>query len=356
MGNTQAAKTTQFFFEGRARFNRNGYLNALQEQPERFKQVDTANLSNRVYMVTGANSGIGKEVTRYLAQQGAEKVFMVCRSSQRGADAKNAIIEEISKSGQSSARQADAGELQKVLEVVEADCGVRASLDQAFDRLSLKKLDGLVCNAGILEWQPNFTPEGYETTLATHLVFGVYHVANLALPALRNTVDSRVVFVSSGGMYNCKWPGFRQLVEKPADVGKKDFDGQLQYAYAKRGQVILAEELAKENRNPKFVSCHPGWSDTVAVRQAYGSSAALMEPMRNAWEGAKGICWLLAAKATDLESGGFYLDCATQTKHLDGMLSSKEHTQNSKDEVADFMKGLAKRTSSSGRISTSSTT
>ena len=39
-------------------------------------------------------------------------------------------------------------------------------------------------------------------------------------------------------------------------------DGQLAYAYAKRGQVLLAEQWAAMNPEVKVVSCHPGWVDT----------------------------------------------------------------------------------------------
>jgi len=49
------------------------------------------------------------------------------------------------------------------------------------------------------------------------------------------------------------------------------FDGQLAYAYAKRGQVILMEEMSKMYNDIKFVSCHPGWVDTPGVESAYGN-------------------------------------------------------------------------------------
>lgn len=59
-------------------------------------------------------------------------------------------------------------------------------------------------------------------------------------------------------------------------------------------------------------------------------------------QGAKGICWLLAAAGSEIDSGAFYLDCASQDKHLDGFLSSSSHTENTPKEVRSFLRSLEK--------------
>ena len=41
-------------------------------------------------------------------------------------------------------------------------------------------------------------------------------------------------------------------------------------------------------------SCHPGWVDPPAVEEAYGSKKKFLEPMRNGWQGAEGIAWLMS--------------------------------------------------------------
>ena len=81
------------------------------------------------------------------------------------------------------------------------------------------------------------------------------------------------------------------------------------YAYAKRGQVLLCERWSAMYPSVKFVSCHPGWTQTPAVDAAYDAKTkAYLEPLRSPWEGAEGIAWLCAAPAEELEAGAFYLD------------------------------------------------
>ena len=80
-------------------------------------------------------------------------------------------------------------------------------------------------------------------------------MGSLALPVLENTPESRLVVVSSGGMYNGKFPHWATATA----TGDKKYDGQFAYVFAKRGQVLLCEEWAKVYRDKvKVVSCHPG--------------------------------------------------------------------------------------------------
>ena len=145
---------------------------------------------------------------------------------------------------------------------------------QFYERESEGNLDALICNAGELLNRLTFTSESIETTLACHLIYGAYLLTDLLLPALRRCHElgrePRVVFVSSGGMYTTKFPAWRDMVveapqvpaeyisenvssdvkgayissqagekkgEKKAEASNLVYDGTLQYAYAKRGQV-----------------------------------------------------------------------------------------------------------------------
>ena len=104
---------------------------------------------------------------------------------------------------------------------------------------STERLDGLVCNAGVLLHERTLTSEGVETTFACHLLFGTYLLGSLAMPLLEATPGARIVAVSSGGMYNTPWPAW----DLAAAAEGQPYSGNLAYAYAKRGQVLLAERM-----------------------------------------------------------------------------------------------------------------
>ena len=85
------------------------------------------------------------------------------------------------------------------------------------------RLDALVCNAGVLQNTRTLTTEGIETTFACHLLFGTYLLSMLARPILEATPGSRVVVVSSGGMYNTKFPRWSEA------VGAGEYNGNMAY-------------------------------------------------------------------------------------------------------------------------------
>lgn len=69
-----------WFIKGLLEFTKSGY----QKASKQFKAEDMAvDLTNTAIMVTGANSGIGKEAALQVAKRGAT-VYMVCRNRERG--------------------------------------------------------------------------------------------------------------------------------------------------------------------------------------------------------------------------------------------------------------------------------
>jgi dehydrogenase/reductase SDR family member 12 len=140
-------------------------------------------------------------------------------------------------------------------------------------------------------------------------------------------------------MYNYKLPSWDVLTSQDE---KTPYDGNNAYAFAKRGQVLLAERWATEFPNIVTVTCHPGWSATPAVDEAYGDAKKYLEPLRTPWQGAEGICWLVATDARkNLKSGELYLDRAIQQKHLAGpFFTEGSHTKNTPLEVDEFMRKL----------------
>jgi len=192
-----------------------------------------------------------------------------------------------------------------------------------------------VCNAGVLLNDKQRTSEGVEVTFACHLLFGSYLLGSLAMGTLE-ACRGRIVLLASGGMYNTKFPDW-----EVATSLKGTYNGNLVYAYAKRGQVLLAERWAAEHPTVKVVSAHPGWTLTDAVDAAYGDQKKYLEPMRTPWQGAEGICWLLVAPLNEIEPGAFYLDRKPQVKHMAGpFFSEGSYTKNTAAEVDSMMANL----------------
>jgi dehydrogenase/reductase SDR family member 12 len=325
----QFAATSQFYLYGKKHCTKLGWEAASQKYLSP-KMLDEISLSGKVFMVTGANGGIGYEISSYLAKKQAT-VYLICRSLERGEKAREKIIEESNNPN--------------IFNLL-CDCSLQRDVRRAWNEFEQhqcvtlgnpkSQLHGLVCNAGALLSERTLTDEGVETTFAAHLLFGTYLLTNLALPTLTATPDSRVVVVSSGGMYNTKFPQWGLATSE-----RGQYDGQFAYAYAKRGQVLLCEEWTKLFPQVKFVSCHPGWVDTDGVTAAYGETKKYLEPLRNLWEGTEGICWLLVAPREELEGGGFYLDRSPQVKHMAGpFFTEGSFTKNTPEEVEVMMKNL----------------
>ena len=194
-------------------------------------------------------SGIGREISNYLAAKGGI-IYMICRNKERAIEAQNEIKNQFNN---------------PEVYILVGDCGsehdVRRMWKEFTDHRTSKnnniQLNSLICNAGALSKSKTLTKEGIETTFATHLLFGTYLLGSLALPTLTSTPDSRLIAVSSGGMYNTKFPSWDVATSTSCHV---NYDGQLAYAYAKRGQVLLCERWSNlyANSPVSIVSCHPG--------------------------------------------------------------------------------------------------
>lgn len=326
----QAITTGQFYFYGKKHFTRTGWLKASATYEAGF--LEGQDLKGKVYAVTGANSGIGLEISKYLASKGGT-LYMVCRNPERGEQARTALVEETKSDD---------------IHLLVGDVSLASDVHRLVKEMSegTKRLDALVCNAGALLNKKQTTSEGHEVTFACHLLNGSYLLSSLLMPMLKSTPDSRVVMVTSGGMLNTKWPKWETA------TSQKSYDGQLAYCFAKRGQVLLAERWAatKEHAPVKVVSAHPGWTKTPGVSAAYGSKQSYLEPLRSTWEGSEGISWCCVCPQAELEDGAFYLDRKPWPKYLPGfMWGEKTSTMNTSDEVDTLMAQLKANTESAAQ-------
>lgn len=253
--------------------------------------TDLGRIDDRHVVITGANSGIGRAATEALVDLGA-RVTMVCRDGGR-AEAARAEIESVpGRRGRLAIELCDVARLDDVARLA-------ARLRDP--------IDVVVYNAGVLPPERIETADGFELTWATHVV-GPHLLTRLLRPRLAAT--SRIVLVSSGGMYLAPL-GAPGVVPDP-------YDGVRAYALTKRAQVVLAELWADfDPSGPRVVAMHPGWVDTVAVRSSLPRFHALTRPLlRDAAGGADTVAWLAASPLEALDRGGFYFDRQRRSTHL----------------------------------------
>ncbi len=323
MGFGAFAAATQFYLYGKRHFTASGWVRHSAKYD--VSALERLDLRGKVYVVTGANSGIGLSLSEYLAGRGAT-LYLVCRNRARGDAARDAIV---------------ATSKNERVHTLVGDCGIAADVRRLVSDLSEreKQIDALVCNAGAMANKRVLTADGYETTFATHLLHGSYLLSTLSLPLLSKSRDPRVVFVSSGGALTTPFPSWELAAR--GEGGK--FSGQAAYTYAKRGQILLAERLDARHAadGVRFVSAHPGWVDTPGLDGAYGSKKSLFQPLRSGWQGVEGIAWLCACDGAELDGGAFYLDRRPGPKHLAGAFFGEgSFTKNTDAEVDAFMDAL----------------
>ena len=152
------------------------------------------------------------------------------------------------------------------------------------------------------------TPDGMEASWAT-AINQSYMLTGLLLPAL--SPGGRVINVSSGGGL---------CVKLDLDNIRPDstsFDGTLQYAYAKRAQMMLTEQWAKVPSTVTFASMHPGWSDTPGVQTSLTSfREENKDTLRSIEQGADTIIWLACVPNIPAPSGTFWFDRAPADMHF----------------------------------------
>ncbi len=126
------------------------------------------------------------------------------------------------------------------------------------------------------------------------------------------TTPSRVVLVSSGGMYTTPL----RLDDPESRTGT--WSGGAAYARTKRMQVVLAELLADDLAGDGVVvhSMHPGWADTPGVASSLPGFHRLTGPLRRTpAQGADTVVWLQAAAEPGHSTGLFWHDRAPRPTH-----------------------------------------
>jgi len=202
----------------------------------------------KVVVVTGANTGIGKETARGLAAQGA-KVVLAVRDLDKGDEARSDIVD--------TTGNAD-------VEVLPLDLASHASIQAFGDALRERhdRLDVLVNNAGVWTRSRQTTVDGFER------IFGVNHLGTFLLtrellPLLEASAPSRIVVVSSGLHYRGRIDWDDLMFER------RSFSGVEAYNQSKLANVLFTKALARRlaGKNVTVNALHPGVVATELTRE-----------------------------------------------------------------------------------------
>lgn len=211
---------------------------------------DIPDLSGKVAIVTGANSGIGFETAKELARNGAHTV-MACRDLEKAEKAVDELRTEVPKAPV------------ELMELDLADLDSVRTFAAAF-RESHDRIDLLINNAGIMMTPYGRTADGFEQQLGTNHL-GHFALTGLLIELIIATNHSRIVNVSSVGHR----------------MGSMDFEN-LQYesggykptrAYgrSKLANLLFTYELQRRfrgvNASSEALASHPGSSNTNLARE-----------------------------------------------------------------------------------------
>ncbi|KAF5326839.1 hypothetical protein D9619_004230 [Psilocybe cf. subviscida] len=207
-----------------------------------FTPEDIPDLSGKVMIVTGANTGVGKETAKALLQHNA-KVYIAARNANKAKQA----IEDLKK------------ETGKEALILQLDLSDLRSIKAAAEEFASKEkaLHVLFNNAGVMTPPIDMlTAQGYDLQFGTN-VLGHFYFTKLLVPVLlegaKSTPDSkaRVVNTSSSGSWFANSVNFNTLKDTSA---RKKAGGHYLYCQSKLGNVLLSTELARKYGDQGIVS------------------------------------------------------------------------------------------------------
>jgi len=258
--------------------------------------LDLPDLSGKVYLVTGGNSGLGLETARALARKGGQ-VLIACRDAER-AEGALAEIRTSTPGAQVEAMGLDLASL----------ASVRAFADAFRSRFG--QLDALCNNAGVMALPRRETADAFEMQLGTNHL-GHFALTGRLLDVLLATPGARVVNVSSS-MHRVGRIRFDDL------HGQRHYGKWSAYGQSKLANLLFTYELARRAEKAgvdlTVAAAHPGYAATNL--QSAGprmEGARLMERItllgnrifaQSAAEGA--LPTLYAAAAAGVRGGDYY--------------------------------------------------
>jgi NAD(P)-dependent dehydrogenase (short-subunit alcohol dehydrogenase family) len=256
-----------------------------------------AAMQGKVVVVTGSNTGIGKETAVGVADMGATTV-LACRNVTKAGEAQAEVKERTGNDD---------------VHVVALDLSDLASVRRAAAEILERwdRLDVLVNNAGGVWTERHQTKQGFEQTIGVNHL-GPFLFTDLLLDRLKASAPSRVVNLSSVG-HHMAMRGMRfddlQSTRRYATMEA--------YGRSKLANVLFTRELAKrlDGTGVTVNCCHPG-----AVRSGFGMDGdmkglmglgnRIIRPFEiSSASGAKTSIYLSASADVEGKTGGYYVRC-----------------------------------------------
>jgi NAD(P)-dependent dehydrogenase (short-subunit alcohol dehydrogenase family) len=253
--------------------------------------MPTSTLESKVFIVTGANTGIGRITATELARRGAH-VILACRSAERTTPVVDAI------------RRLTGNDKVDFLPIDLADLGSVRSAAAAFLSRNLP-LHGLINNAG-LAGKRGLTKDGFEVTFGSNHL-GPFLFTLLLLDRLKESAPSRIVNVASRAHKSAKgidWEALRRPGTSRAVLNE--------YAVSKLANVLFTKELARRlvGTGVTTYSLHPGVVATDIWRSVpWGLRGLVKLFMISPEQGALTTLHCAASPETANDSALYYEEC-----------------------------------------------
>lgn len=249
-------------------------------------------LPGKVVVITGANTGIGKETARELARRGA-RVYIACRDVLKGESAASEIRAD-TKNSQVLVRKLDLSDTKSIRAFAEGFLTEE------------KQLHILINNAGVMLCPYSKTADGFETHLGVNHL-GHFLLTHLLLEQLKASAPARVVNLSSV-VHHAGKIRFHDL------QGEKHYNRGFAYCHSKLANVLFTRELAKrlQGTGVTTYAVHPGIVQSELVRHSFLLCLLwrLFSPfLKTAREGAQTSLHCALAEGLEPLSGKYFSDC-----------------------------------------------
>ena len=203
-------------------------------------------IEGRYFLITGANTGLGKETVRVLAKHGGI-VTIACRSVKKGQEAKEDILKQFPNAN-ITVREIDVSSLKSVKKFAEEYIATGLPIHV------------LLNNAGIMACPLSYTVDGIETQFGTNHL-GHFYLTQLLTPVLAASASkekpARIVFLSSLG--HIIWAPYEGILFDDLDA-KKNYNQWTRYGQSKLCNLMSAAHFDKvlQDQNIRSISLHPG--------------------------------------------------------------------------------------------------